>query len=286
MTTKKIDLDKYYTSQELANYCTNKFIEVIGIDNITELVESSAGKGVFLNSFEKFLPNIPYKAYDIAPEDNRIIQQDYLNLDLDYKKGRVCGFNFPYGVKNNLSRAFANKSFEIAEYVCSILSISQLNNEQSIYKYDLIYSEDLKPQMYSNIIVHCCFNIYQKPKDKRYNKKINYKDSEIIEIIEIREVIKNKNPKRNKELGNFKYDMKILAFGGGVGRKKDIGYLLNENENYSKMFYIKIKDIKNYNKIYDLIKNAKWRDIYPMTATPNLLQWQVYKYIKEQIGEI
>ena len=73
----KIRLDKYFTSQSLADYCTQKAIEVIGIENITELVESSAGQGVFLNSFEKFLPNIPYKAYDIEPEDDRVVKQDY-----------------------------------------------------------------------------------------------------------------------------------------------------------------------------------------------------------------
>ena len=278
----KIHLDKYYSPQSLADYCTQKAIEVIGIENITELVESSAGNGVFLNSFEKLLPNIPYKAYDIEPEDDRIVKQDYLELDLEYKDGRVCGFNFPYGDKNNLSKAFANKSFEMAEYVCSILPISQLNNNQSIYKYDLIYSEDLKPALYSGINVHCCFNIYVKPKGNRYNKKINYKDSEIIEI---REVIKNKNPKRNRELGDFKYDMKILAWGTATN-KRDIGCLLDESENYAKTFYIKIKDLENYDKIYNLIKNAKWQEIYPMTATPNLLQWQVYKYLKEQIENL
>lgn len=283
MGTKKLYLDKYYTPQELADYCTQKVIDIIGEENITELIESSAGNGVFLNSFEKLLPNLPYQAYDIEPEDERIIKQDYLKLGLEYKESRLCGFNFPYGNKNNLAKAFANKSFEIAEYVCSILPISQLNNNQSIYKYDLIYSEDLKPTLYSGVNVHCCFNIYKKPNNKRYNKKINYKDNSSIEI---KEVIKNNNPKRNRELGDFKYDIKILAFGGGAGRKKDIGCLLNENENYSKMFYIKIIDIKNYDKIHNLIKDAKWRELYPMTATPNLLQWQVYKYIKEQPPEL
>ena len=72
----KIYLDKYYSPQSVANYCTQKAIDVIGIENITELVESSAGNGVFLNSFEKLLPNMPYKAYDIEPEDDRIIKQD------------------------------------------------------------------------------------------------------------------------------------------------------------------------------------------------------------------
>jgi hypothetical protein len=35
-----------------------------------------------------------------------------------------------------------------------------------------------------------------------------------------------------------------------------------------------------------LIRRANWKDIYGMTASPALYQWQVYKYIKEQIPEI
>ena len=273
MKSKKIPLDKYYTQQDLADYCIKKTIEIIGKENITELIESSAGNGVFINSFERLLPNIEYKAYDIKPEDDRIIEADFLSLDLEYKKGRVVGFNFPYGTKNNLSMTFANKGFEIAEYVASILPISKLNNTQSIYRYDLIYSEDLQPRLYSNISVHCCFNIYEKPLDKRYNEKLNYKNSEIIEI---REVIKTNNSKRNRELGDFKYDLKVCAWGA-------IGKICSDDENYAKTFYIKIKDELNFDKIYNLIKNAKWRELYPMTATPNLLQWQVYKYIKENL---
>ena len=83
----------------------------------------------------------------------------------------------------------------------------------------------------------------------------------------------------------FKYDMKILAWGIATN-KRDIGCLLDESENYAKTFYIKIKDLEKYDKIYNLIKNAKWQEVYPMTATPNLLQWQVYKYLKEQIENI
>lgn len=171
MASKKIPLDKYYTSQELADYCTQKVIEIIGKENIAELIESSAGNGVFLNSFEKLLPSIPYKAYDIEPQNNRIVKADFLKLEMEYKKGRIVGFNFPYGSRNNLSRAFANKGFEIAEYVCSILPISQLNNTQSIYKYDLIYSEDLGKQLYSGVEVWCCFNIYKRPISGKFNKK-------------------------------------------------------------------------------------------------------------------
>lgn len=121
--------------------------------------------------------------------------------------------------------------------------------------------------------MHCCFNIYRKPVGKRYNDKVSYKDDEIIEI---REVIKNNNPKRNRELGDFEYDLAICAWGASVGE-------LCKEGDYAKTFYIKIKDKDNYDKIYNLIVNAEWRELYPMTATPNLPQWQVYKYIKEQL---
>ena len=31
---------------------------------------------------------------------------------------------------------------------------------------------------------------------------------------------------------------------------------------------------------------TKWSEIYDFVATPALYQWQVYKYIKEQIPDI
>ena len=38
--------------------------------------------------------------------------------------------------------------------------------------------------------------------------------------------------------------------------------------------------------IIEKLKCVNWQNEYPMTATPNLLQWQVYKYLKEQIPEL
>lgn len=88
----KIENDKYYTSPELAEYIVNKTKEIIGEENITEYIEPSAGAGVFLDYLDK-----PYIAYDIEPEDDRIIKQDYLNVNLKYKQGRCVIGNPPYG---------------------------------------------------------------------------------------------------------------------------------------------------------------------------------------------
>lgn len=272
----KIKNDKYYTPPDLAEYIVRKTKEIIGEENITEWLEPSAGSGVFLDYLQEGT-----SAYDIEPEDDRIVKQDYLSLDLEYKQGRCVIGNPPYGNKNNLAKSFCNKSFEIAEYVSFVLPISQLNNTQSIYKYDLIYSEDLGMRNYSNTLVHCCFNVYKRPKNGT-NKIQRFRDSEIIEIREIRESIKNKNPKRQKLISKdiFNYDLAICAWGASIG--KEIEY----ESQYVKEFYIKIKDCKYKDKIKNLLLNADWKSLYPMTATPNLLQWQVYKYIKEQISGI
>lgn len=256
--SKKLHLDQYYTSDELAQYCIDKVFEVIS--DIGEIVEPSAGTGSFSNKLNCV-------AYDIEPMSENIIKQDFLTLELDYKPKRLIIGNPPYGSRLNLAKAFCDKSFEIADYVAFILPISQFKNTQSIYKFDLIYSEDLGAQDYSGVKVHCCFNIYNRPQNGLNKPKHKSK-----EIIEIREVIINDNPKRNRELGNFQYDFAICAW-GTIGKECQDG-------DYVKTFFIKIKD-ENKEYYKNLILNANWKKIYPMTNTPNLLQWQVYKYVDE-----
>lgn len=63
----KIELDKYYTPMEIAHYCIGKTFEVVGEENISEIIEPSAGNG----SFSKQLKCI---AYDIEPEHESIIK--------------------------------------------------------------------------------------------------------------------------------------------------------------------------------------------------------------------
>lgn len=260
--SKKLHLDQYYTSDELAQYCIDKTLDAVGVDNITEFIEPSAGTGVFNSKLKNCT------SYDIEPKADDIIKADFLELDIPYKKGRVVIGNPPYGSRLNLAKAFCNKSFDIAEYVSFILPISQLNNTQSIYKYDLIYSEDLGKRDYSGINVHCCLNVYRRPTNGEFNSIQRFRDSEIIEIIE---VIQNNNPKRNRELGDFEYDFAICAWG-------DIGKVCNDGD-YAKTFFIKIKDICNFEYYKTLILSADWKTLYPMTNVPNLLQWQVYKYV-------
>ena len=273
----KIVNDKYYTPSELAQYVVSKTKEVIGEDNITEYIEPSAGAGVFLDYLDK-----PYLAYDIEPEDDRIVKQDFLKLELEYKKGRCVIGNPPYGEKNNLCVQFYKYAIKLGDYISFIMPISQYKNNVKCYEFDMIHTEDLEIREYSDRKVHCCLNIYKRPIGG-LNKKPNYK----LKDIEIKERIKNKNPKRNKEVENPEYyDLRLLAWGTGKDGLKLGSFLDDTRRQYSKEFFIKIHNKRYKYKIIELFRDVDWCEEYKMTATPNLLQWQVYKYLKEQIPEL
>lgn len=259
----KIKNDKYYTPPDLAKYCIEKTKEIIGENNITEYIEPSAGQGVFLDYLDK-----SYLAYDIEPEDDRVAKADWLSVDLDYKQGRCIIGNPPFGSRNTLSVQFYKKAIKLCDYIAFILPISQLDNNQQMYEFDLIHSEDLGKRKYSDRTVHCCFNIYRRPIGQ-LNSKPNYKLNDI-EITEVR--LGNKNVDE--------YDFRIIAWGAGVGK------LLYNNEHYAKEFCITVKNKKLKESVLNALENVNWVEEYSMTATPNLLQWQVYKYLKEQIPEL
>lgn len=268
--SNKLHLDKYYTPKELAKYCINKTYEVIGKENITEIIEPSAGSG----SFSLQIPNCI--AYDIEPEHNTIIKQDFLELELDYKKGRLLIGNPPFGDRMNLATKFIKKGFQIADYIAFILPISQKNNNYKFYEFNLIYSEDLGKQIYTDREIHCCFNIYKRPKNGQLNKRKKY-DFKDFTLYEQR---KSKNPKRNKPYLDDNYDFRICTWGASCGR------ILKDNESYAKevAFYIHNPNMKD--KIRTAIENMDIKRDFYMTSTPNLLLWQIYEYLIKNIPEL
>lgn len=178
----KINLDKYYTPIEVANHCWEKIDEIINIkENITRIIEPSVGNGSFCNW--KIKPDL---MIDIKPEIENVVTSDYLTYPLKYQKGTLVIGNPPYGEKLNLAQKFYNKSCKIADYIGFILPISQLNNTTSLYKFDLIYSEDLGIYEYSGRNLHCCFNLYKRP----IGGGINLKNQNLKELKFIRNIKK------------------------------------------------------------------------------------------------
>ena len=105
----RIENDAFYTPDDVAMACVEDFYKELPQYKDNEIVEPSAGGGAFLRAFEKL--GLNYKAYDLNPQADNIIQADYLSTELDLT-GKVVLGNPPYGVQNKLSKAFIKKSFE------------------------------------------------------------------------------------------------------------------------------------------------------------------------------
>lgn len=261
----KIELDKYYTPKDLAKYCIDKTFEIIGTENITEIIEPSAGNGSFSNQLENCI------AYDIAPELEGIIKQDFLQLDIPYKKGRLIIGNPPFGKRNTLAVRFYKKAVNLGDYISFILPISQLDNDQQMYEFNLIYSEDLGLKEYSEIPIRCCFNIYQRPVNGLNKTKPNYKLKDV-EVIEFRRGVKRVIPAF--------YDFGMCTWGASCG--KEVEY----QGQYVKETYIVICNEKFRKEILNLCHTTDWKKLHPCVSTPCLPMWRIYKHFKENIKGI
>ena len=259
----KIELDKYYTPVNLAKYCIDKTFEIIGKENITDIIEPSAGNGSFSNQLKCV-------AYDIEPEHKSIIKQDYLKLELEYKKGRLIIGNPPYGRCMNLAQKFYKKSIQIGDYIAFILPISCFNNTQSLFEFDLIYSEDLGEHNYSNRQLHCCFNIYKRPiNGLNKQKRIKLKDVKII----------RQDSKQYNEI--IDYDIRMCYWGNGSA-----GKILKDNEHYAAEYKIIILNDDIREDVIRVLNEVNWFDELNKIAMLKIQQFHIYNLLKREIPNI
>ena len=271
----KILNDKYYTPIDLANRLIQITISVLvknGYTEITDIIEPSAGNGSFSNQ-------IKCTAYDIEPEGEGIIKADFLQETIEYKKGRLCIGNPPFGKSNSLSVKFFNKCCEIGDYIAFIQPISQLNNNIQMYQFDLIYSEDLGEIEYSDRKLHCCFNIYCRPKKGQLNPKPDFRLKDIT-IIEHRRKKGDYKTGANKEI-NPNYDYALCNFGNGCFGKvpEYVGQYANELYFYchKKEFLSKMLELLEFNTI---------REFAQSIAMKKMSMMRFYKYLKDNIEGI
>lgn len=265
----KIELDKYYTPQNVAVSVCQDVREVLK-DSITEIIEPSAGNGAFIESIKSFGKD--YKLFDLAPEHEEVEQQDYLDLDIPYKEGRLVLGNPPFGNRSALIKKFFKKSVEIADYIAFVLPISQLNNTKQLYEFDLIRSVDLGVQEYSGVPLHCCFNIYKRPDSGVLNKP--YK-APIIEGLEIVEYRRDKEDSYRKKVKDGFFHS-IGSWGNGsVGVvPKHIGYFSMELYFYS-----------NNDNIQQVVKSIDWKQEVQSISGCKLPKGTALEIISSKLNE-
>ena len=268
--TNKLNLDQYYTSEEDMNYCVNKTLDILQENGYTvsEFLEPSAGQGVFSDYLATSGLNVI--AIDIEPKSEDIIQADYLTYDIKYKKDRLIIGNPPFGSRLSLATKFYNKSVEIGDYISFILPISQLNNTKMMYKFDLIYSEDLGELIFSDDRkVHCCLNIYVRPKSGLNKKKTSkLKDVEIVR-------------QDSKKYDSFEFDIRMCYWGDATA-----GKILKDGERYSGEYKIKIHNEALKDKIIAVLTNTDWKKELNSTAMCRIKQYHIIDILKREIPEI
>lgn len=264
----KIEHDKYYTPTSLAKRLIDKTYEILGEDNITEIIEPSAGNGAFSNQIDGCI------AYDLVPEHPSIKQADFLTLPLKYKRGRLFIGNPPFGVHSTLIYSFYKRCVAYGDYIAFILPISFLNNDIKLYKFDLVYSEDLGLAYYTDRDLHCCFNIYKRPKNG-INERPDYTLNEIT-IIEHRRMNEEyPTAGANKHI-EPDYDYAMCNW-GNVGKRSE--YI----EQYAHEVYFYCHDSKYKAQMLELLKYETISDYAKSISCTQISVMRLYKYLYENI---
>jgi len=171
---KRNTIDKYYTKTSVVKQCIKLVKKYINISNNDLIIEPSAGNGSFIDKIKTLSSN--YKFYDLEPEHNEVVKQDF--LELNYKKLKDTNIhiigNPPFGRQASLAIKFIKKCCLFSNSISFILpkSFKKESMKKSFDKhYHLIYEIDLLENSFLvNGIesdVPCVFQIWQWKKELR-----------------------------------------------------------------------------------------------------------------------
>ena len=177
---KRNTIDKFYTKDTVVDLCLNLLKKYIVI-NDDLVVEPSAGNGSFITGIKELTSN--FRFYDLEPNNDEIIKQDYLLYDYAsikeaFTKIHVIG-NPPFGRQSSLAIKFIKKSCEFCDSVSFILpkSFKKDSLKKSFpLNFHLIFEIDLPDNSFLvdgvEHDVPCIFQIWEK---KTTNRVVNEK---------------------------------------------------------------------------------------------------------------
>ncbi len=166
---KRNTIDKFYTKENIVNQCIELIKSNIEILDNDLIIEPSAGNGAFINKIKELSNNSRF--YDIEPEHDEIIKQDFLELDTkelkkEYKNIHIIG-NPPFGRQSSLTIKFIKKCCSFATSISFILPKSFKKDSMKKYftnNYHLIYQIDLLEKSFlvneTEYDVPCIFQIW------------------------------------------------------------------------------------------------------------------------------
>lgn len=108
--------DKFYTKTDIARQCVDFLSQYVDLTH-ERCLEPSAGNGAFLS----YLPQ--YEAYDLYPEADNIIQQDFFDFTSNYINFITVG-NPPFGSRSKLAIDFFNHAAKYSKVIAFIVPVS------------------------------------------------------------------------------------------------------------------------------------------------------------------
>ena len=256
--------DKFYTKRDISKLC----IDMLNLSDFDLIIEPSAGNGSFSKQIENCI------AYDLVPEDESIIQQDFFELDITQfndKKVLTIG-NPPFGVQNNLAISFFNKAAKYSDTIAFILPKSFMK-ESIQKKLDLnFHLEKFIELPYNSFIlngeeygVNCIFQIWKKKNTKRIVKQKIFCYSYI-------------------EFGNVNdFDFIVRRVGGNAGK----AYILKEGETVSTQsnYFIKNKTSLSNEALVNIINGIKMDAVNYSVGPRSLSKIELIEYLEKEFNE-
>ena len=267
---KRDQVDKFYTLPEVAKTCIDLFHETISVDKDDFIIEPSAGNGSFSQFLQKYT-NL--KAYDLFPEKEGIIQQDFFTLDIDPLKEEACHVlgNPPFGRQSSLAKRFIKKCCLFATSISFILpkSFRKVSFQSSFDEYYHLEKEiDLPKDSFTvdgkKHNVPCIFQIWIRKDVKRYIEPkpiengfhfVKRPETKVLELNDEGKPIKIEN------IFTEEPDFGILRAGGGdtcgrISKKYEDGIACYPEA----WLFIKIDDNYDRENFYEEYKKINWKD--------------------------
>lgn len=171
---KRKPIDKFYTTNDVVNNCIAIIKANVKISENDLCIEPSAGNGAFIEGIKSLSKK--YLFYDIEPENNAIIKQNFLELDytsIKSNKIHVIG-NPPFGRQSSSAIKFIKKACEFCISFSFILPKSFKKDSLKKHiplKFALIHESEIPNNAFIiNGISHnvpCVFQIWEKQEKNR-----------------------------------------------------------------------------------------------------------------------
>ena len=242
---KRNIIDKYYTKDEVVEICLHYIRQHVEINESDLLIEPSAGNGSFIQGIKEIANH--YYFYDLEPENDEIVEQDYLELDFNdiretYSKIHIIG-NPPFGRQSSLAKKFIKKSCQFCDTISFILPKSF--KKDSLKKtfathFHLIFEVDIDEKSFlvngEEYDVPCVFQIWKKEEIERTTIKK-------MEPIHFTFVKKEENP-----------DISFRRVGANAGK---IDSKINE-KSFQSHYFIKFQNEKSIADNINILSSIRY----------------------------